>query len=304
MAVKPTVDIIIVNYNAGIYLTNCLNSLKSCLKTNFKLNCIIVDNASIDDSIRSIQPSRYPWLTIVKNPKNVGFAAGCNIGIRRAKGSFVLLLNPDTKVSKDTIVKMVDFLKIHPKAGIVTAKIVLGDGSVDPASHRGFPTPWASFTYFVGLEKLFPKKAKFSQYHLSYKSMDKVHEIDSTSGAFMLIKKEVINKIGLLDEDFFMYAEDIDFCYRAKKHGFQIFYNPSSVVVHAKGISSGIKKHSEKKSKATTETRLRTSGHFYNTMKIFYRKHYSAKYPKILETLIFLFIDIKKTIKIFQLKYL
>ncbi len=302
--VKPTVDIVIVNYNAGIYLKNCIFSLKASLKSNFKLNCIVVDNASSDDSISQIKHLKLPWLTIINHPENVGFAAGCNIGIKKSKGSYVLLLNPDTKVSKDTIVKMVDFLSIHPKAGIVTPKLVLSNGQIDPASHRGFPTPWVSFSYFIGLEKFFPSNPKFSQYHMWYKSMDKVHEIDSPSGAFMLIKKEVINKIGLLDEDFFMYAEDIDFSYRAKKAGFQIFYNPSSIVLHTKGISSGIKKHSEKKSKASIETRLRTSKHFYETMKIFYHKHYSQQYPKLLEILIFLFIDIKKNIKIFQLKYL
>ena len=220
---KPTVDIVIVNYNAGIYLKNCIFSLKACLKSNFKLNCIVVDNASSDDSISQIKHLKLPWLTIINYPENVGFAAGCNIGIKKSKGSYVLLLNPDTKVSKDTIVKMVDFLSIHPKAGIVTPKLVLSNGQIDPASHRGFPTPWASFSYFIGLEKFFPSNPKFSQYHMWYKSMDKVHEIDSPSGAFMLIKKEVINKIGLLDEDFFMYAEDIDFSYRAKKQAFRFF---------------------------------------------------------------------------------
>ncbi len=304
MRIKPTVDVVIVNYNAGLYLKTCILSLKTCLKHNFKLNCVVVDNASTDESIDLIQAMKLPWLKIIKNSQNTGFAAGCNIGIKRSKGSYVLLLNPDTKVSKDTISKMVDFLKIHPKAGIVSAKLVLSDGKIDPASHRGFPTPWASFTYFAGLEKFFPSSPKFSQYHQWYKSLDKVHEIDSPSGAFMLIKKEVFNKIGLLDEDFFMYAEDIDFSYRTKQAGFQIFYNPSSTVLHTKGISSGIKKHSEKKSKASIETRVRTTRHFYETMKIFYQKHYSNKYPKILKNLVFIFIDLKKTVKIIQLKYL
>ena len=158
---KPTVDVVIVNYNAGVYLKNCLLSLKTCSKSNFKLNCVVVDNASVDDSISQIKSIRLPWLTIIENSQNLGFAAGCNIGIKRSKGSYVLLLNPDTRVSKDTIVKMVDFLKIHPKAGIVSAKIVLSDGSIDPASHRGFPTPWASFAYFVGLEKFFSKNPRF-----------------------------------------------------------------------------------------------------------------------------------------------
>lgn len=300
---KPTVDVIIVNYNAGNYLKTCLDSLKSCSKRNFRLHVTVVDNKSSDDSIELIRGGKFSWLSIVKNSENVGFAAGCNIGIRKSKGSYILLLNPDTKVSKDTIAKMVDFLKVHPKAGIVTAKLVLSDGKIDPASHRGFPTPWASFTYFLGLEKLFPDNPKFSQYHLWSRPLNKVHEIDSPSGAFMLIKKEVIIKIGLLDEDFFMYAEDIDFSYRAKKAGFQIFYNPSSLVVHAKGISSGIKKHSEKTSKATIETRIRTSKHFYETMKIFYHKHYANSYPKFLEILIFTFIDVKKNLKIFKLKH-
>jgi GT2 family glycosyltransferase len=210
----------------------------------------------------------------IQNGKNVGFAAGNNPGIRKAKGRYIVLLNSDTEVAPSTIKTMVQFMDAHPKAGASTCKLMLPNGQMDPACHRGFPTPWAAFSYVCKLEALFPTSHLFGQYHQGYKDLRSAHQVDSISGAFFMVRREVIKKVGGLDEDFFMYAEDIDWAYRIKQAGWEIWYNPVVTVLHKKKQSG--RANILKKRRVTTEIYF----HEYNWL--FYKKHYKDLYSPLI----------------------
>lgn len=286
-------SIIILHYNTEELLKNCLNSLvKAGVENDWEV--IIVDNCStqlcrlyLRNLIKQVKGENLALnIKMLETQKNLGFAAGNNIGIREAKGEHILLLNSDTLVYPKTIKTMINFMAENPVVGVATCRVELENGKLDPACHRGFPTPWVSFCYFSGLEKLFPKSKLFGGYHLGYLPMDKIHEIDSPSGAFYLIKKEVIEKVGLFDEDYFMYAEDLDWSYRIKNSGWKIIFVPDVKITHLKK-RSGRMAYNRK-------LRKEINRYFYETMKLFYQKHYLNKYPKILLWLVFLVIDFKK----------
>lgn len=293
---KPTLSIIIVTHNNDELIFKLLASVKEAIKFfASKSEVIIIDNASIDKTCKIIK-EKFPEVILIENPKNQGYAVANNQGLKKAKGEYRLLLNSDTILTKDVLKKMISYLKVNPEVGVVTCKVLLPDGKIDPACHRGFPTPWAAITYFSGLEKIFPEIALFSQYHLWYKALNNIHEIDSPSGAFFLTREAVIKTVGLLDESFFMYGEDLDWSFRIKKAGWKIVYNPTSSMIHLKK-QSGL----NGKDRATRE---RTLIAFYEAMKIFYKNHYKAKYPKLVTLLIFLIIDLKKTVSLTKLKIL
>lgn len=278
------ISIIIVSFNTKFFLGKCLKSISSSdRKEGLVIETIVVDNNSTDGSVEELKKNKN--IIAIFNDKNVGFAAANNIGLKVSKGKFVLLLNSDTELGKDTLVKMIDFFKKHPEAGAATAKLELASGKMDPACHRGFPTPWASLTYFSGLEKLFPGSRIFGGYHEGYKNLNEAHEIDSPSGAFFMVKREVIEKAGLLDEDYFMYGEDLDWAYRMKEAGFQIWFNPEATVLH----------HKKQSGRESLDPKLRkqTEQHFYKTMKLFYRKHFLQRYSPLITFMVIFFIDLK-----------
>ncbi|MBI4999286.1 glycosyltransferase, partial [Candidatus Gottesmanbacteria bacterium] len=229
---------------------------------------------------------------LIKNKKNLGFAAGNNIGIKASSGKYILLLNSDTIVFPDTLVSMYRYMDTHPEVGVATCRVEFPDGQLDPACHRGFPTPWASLTYFLGLERLFPKSKIFGRYHLGFLPMDKLHEIDSPTGAFYLVRQEIIDKVGFLDEDYFMYGEDLDWSYRIRQAGWKIMYYPYVKIIHLKKQSGRVGENPEVRKQATC--------HFYETMKIFYKKHYKAEYPGVVTVLILLAIEVKKRLDLLQ----
>lgn len=301
---KVDLSIIIVNHNTAKFLSDCLSSIKQS-RDNLKKEIFIVDNASTDGSQKMIYEE---WLTsrrskistktslsltisMIENRSNLGFAKACNQAIRQARGSYVLLLNPDTLLEKNTLSEMVSFMDKKPKVGVSTCRVELPNGEIDWASHRGFPTPWRSFTYFLGLSRLFPRTKLFGGYHLEYKDLSQPHEIDSPCGAFYLVSKDVVRKVGLLDEDYFMFGEDLDWSYRIKKQGFKIFYYPKVKIIHYKGAASGMHKVN---SQAEKKERKKAVESFYETMKIFYRKHYEDKYPRLVKFFVFLGIDFLK----------
>ncbi|MCX6816306.1 MAG: glycosyltransferase family 2 protein [Candidatus Beckwithbacteria bacterium] len=286
-------SIIIVNYKTKDLTLQTLKSVFQAQPPKGKMEVILVDNASDDDTTITAR-KLFPPIKIIDSQTNIGFAGGNNLGIRQAKGRYVLLLNSDTLIEADTLVKMVEFMDNNPKAGLSTCQVKLLNGELDPASHRGFPTPWAAFTYFLGLEKIFPSSRIFGQYHLGCKNLREVHEIDSPSGAFFMLKKRALDQVGLLDETFFMYGEDIDLAYRLKKAGWQIIYTPITKIIHLKG-ASGI-------SSSSKSQRLKTTASFFNTMKIFYHKHYQKKYLFLIKWLVFLGIDMVKLIKNIKIK--
>jgi GT2 family glycosyltransferase len=215
---------------------------------------------------------KFPEVIIIANKENVGFSRANNQALRIAKGEYCLLLNPDTVVEEDTFKKVIDFMDTHPDAGGLGVYMIDGKGNFLPESKRGLPTPSVAFYKIFGLSALFPKSKIFGKYHLGYLDKDKIHEVEILSGAFMLLRKKVLDEIGLLDEDFFMYGEDIDLSYRIIKAGYKNYYYPETHIIHYKGES-------------TKKSSINYVFVFYNAMIIFAKKHFSHKNAK---TFIFL----------------
>jgi len=284
MKERIDVSIIILTYNTRTLTLQCLQSLSETAWGDVTKEIIVVDNASNDATVDSIN-KLYSDVILVRNSKNLGFAKANNIGIRRAKGRYILLLNSDTEVEKDSIPAMIAFMDSHPKAGVSTPRVLLSDGTLDPACHRGFPNPWAAFTYMSGLERLFPKSRLFSQYHLGYKTMTLAHTIDVPSGAFFLVRRVVIDQVGMLDEDYFMYGEDIDWAYRIKEKGWEIWFNPTASILHRKKQSG--------RAHGDAIKRMETENYFLTTMKLFYKKHYEQVYPRVITCLVYLVLDLR-----------
>ncbi len=237
---------------------------------------VVVDNDSRDgtaEAIESLLPS-IPNLKLIRN-KNNGFAAGNNIGIKASSGKYILLLNPDTKVKPDTFEVMLDIMENRPQVGISGCKIIKPDGKLDLACRRRFPNPWNSF------KRLFLLSNK--DYNYTNISEDQEIEVDSVVGAFLLIRKSVIDKIGLLDESFFMYGEDLDWCWRCKETGLKVLYYPKTFITHYKGSSSA-------------KVPFKALKWFHDSMWIFYTKHYASKYPKVFSWLVFLAVYLRLSI--------
>jgi GT2 family glycosyltransferase len=271
-------SILIVNYNTCKLTVDCLRSVLTS-NTSYDYEIIVVDNSSKDNSVLEIK-KHFPHIHLIENDRNVGFAKANNQAMRIAKGKYVLLLNSDTIVQTNTLDTMLAFMENHPKVGASGCKIVLPDGSLDKACKRGFPTPSASFYYAFGFSKLFPKVPRFNQYQLGYLDPDQEYPIDCLVGAFMLVRRSAIDQAGMLDEDFFMYGEDIDWCYRIKQAGWEIYYYPRASIVHYKGASSRRKPY-----KIIYE--------FHRAMYLFHRKHYKNKYPMIVNGLVYAGIALK-----------
>lgn len=294
-------SIIILNFNTKDLLRDCLKSIEKAKNNAFSFQTIVVDNASSDGSAVMVK-KEFPTVKLVTSRRNLGFAAGNNLGITCAQGRYILFLNPDTIVFPETLTSMVKFMNDHPQAGAATGRVELVSGKLDEACHRGFPTPWNAFCHFSGLEKIFPKSKLFAGYSLGWLPLNKVHEIDSGVGAFLIVRREVGEQIGWWDENYFWYGEDLDFCYRIKEKGWQIFYVPKVKIIHYKGASSGLKKHSQKMSTATKETKIRSAEASTQVMRIFYQKHYLDKYPKIIGWLVMRGIDLLEKIRIARVK--
>lgn len=287
-------SIIIVNFNTYEFLKNCIESIFKNVG-NLDIEIIIIDNASTDALPENSK------VKIIRNTKNVGFAVANNQGIKQAKGEYILLLNPDTLIEKKTLPEMINFMEKNPQVGVATCRVNLTGGELDDASHRGFPTPWNAFCHFSGLGKIFPKSKFLNGYHLGYCDTDTIHEIDACAGAFMLIRRSAGETVYWLDEDYFWYGEDLDFCYRAKESGWKIMFVPNVSITHYKGVSGGIKKHSQHLSTADHETRLLATRARFEVMRIFYEKHYKNKYPAWLTWLVLSGIKIKEYLSL--LKY-
>lgn len=240
-------SVIIVSYNAKDYLLNCLKSLDQ------KFEIIVVDNASTDGSTEEIKKS-FPQVKIIKNKKNLGFAKANNQGIKQASGRYILLLNPDTKILDNAISKMINWMDNNPKAAVSTCQLLNEDGSLQPTGGF-FPTLPRLIAWQLFLDDILPLKS----YHPKKQFYDKEKELDWVTGAFFLFRKEIIDKVGLFDEKFFMYAEELEYCHRIKKAGFKVFFTPRASIIHY-GFKSGSK-----------ERALISE---YESLKYFYQKHY------------------------------
>jgi len=256
-------SIIIINYNVKEFLLNLLDSIRKAVK-NISTEIIIVDNASDDGSVEILR-EKFPSIKLIANKKNVGFGAANNQALETAKGKYFLLINPDAIVKEDTLLKMLEFFNSTPQVGIAGCKVLNPDGSLQLACRRGFPGPWTSFTKVMGLSKLFPKSRLFARYNLTYLDENQTYEVDAVSGAFMMMRKEVYEKIGGFDQQFFMYGEDLDLCYRTQKSGYKVFYVHNTEIIHYKGEST--------KRSSLDETKI-----FYDAMHLFVRKHFSSSF--------------------------
>lgn len=257
-------SIIVVNYNTRELTLNCLQTIYLS-ETTYSFEVIMIDNNSKDGSVQAVR-QMYPQVKILQNTDNVGFSKANNQGIHIAKGRYILLLNSDTTVEHDTLDIMLHFMDDHAEVGASGCKVVLPDGSLDKACRRGYPTPLATFYYVSGISKLFPTSPRFNSYHMEYLSEDDAYPIDCLVGAFMMVRREVIDQVGLLDERFFMYFEDTDWCYRIQKAGWINYYYPKTKVTHIKrGSSRGMS--------------YRITYEFHRSMKMFYDKHYRNQYP-------------------------
>ena len=271
---KIKLSVIILNYNTAGLLKTCLSAvLESNGFEGKELEIVVVDNNSSDNSVEMVR-KEYPDIKLIRNKKNLGFSAGNNIGIKNSSGKFLTLLNSDTLVEPDSLISVLKAMENDRSIGAATCLLQMADGKIDPASHRGFPTPWNSLSYFLGFEKLFPNSRFFGGYHQSWKNLKVPHEVDCISAAFMMVSGEVIDKVGLLDERFFMYGEDIDWCLRIKEAGFKIFFYPGVKTLH-------LKRQSGRENRADQSIRKNAKRQFIETMAQFYSKHYLSKYPDI-----------------------
>ncbi|MFQ3645532.1 MAG: glycosyltransferase family 2 protein [Anaerolineae bacterium] len=265
--------IVIVNWNTCSLLDRCLATLYASVGVSYRV--VVVDNASTDGSAEMVR-SRYPQAELIASETNDGYPVGNNRGLRllgyRGVGDvdedaprYALLLNPDTELPPDALARMVAFMDAHPQAGVAGPRLILPDGTLDKACRRGFPTPLVSFYHYSGLAKLFPKSRAFGRYNMTFAPETATMEVDSVVGAYMQVRKEAIAAVGLLDETFFMYAEDLDWAYRIKQAGWQVWYVGEVIVHHVKRAAS------RQSAKAQFE--------FWRAMLIFYRKHYRRTTP-------------------------
>jgi GT2 family glycosyltransferase len=252
--------VVIVNYNVKYFLEQCLHSVFKAAEKVFA-EIIVVDNDSVDGSCLMVE-EKFPEVKLISNKENLGFSKANNQAIRIAKGEYILLLNPDTVVEEDSFLKIVRFMDETLEAGGLGVKMIDGKGRFLPESKRGLPTPEVAFWKMFGFSRLFPRSKRFGRYHLGYLNENQVHEVDVLAGAFMLLRRETLDQVGLLDEDYFMYGEDIDLSYRITLGGFKNYYFPETTIIHYKGEST--KKGSINYVKV-----------FYNAMIIFARKHFS-----------------------------
>ncbi|MEJ0020994.1 MAG: glycosyltransferase family 2 protein [Candidatus Doudnabacteria bacterium] len=248
-------SVIILNYNTKDFLQKCLGSVFASL-TNSQFEVIVPDNGSIDGSIEMVK-NNFPQVKLIENNANLGFSAGNNVALRQALGRYCLLLNSDTEVKPDTLDLSIKYMDAHQDVGVMGCKVLLPDGKLHEASRRRFPNPANAFLRLFGFRK-------FSGYNYQNIPVDREMEVDSVVGAYLLIRKSVMDKIGLLDEEFFMYGEDLDWCWRVKEAGFKVVYYPGAEITHFLYGSS----------KAVAFRSVRWA---HTAMKIFYLKHYAAK---------------------------
>lgn len=287
-------SIIIVSYNTKDLLLDCISSIHTTIKkTPYEI--IVVDNASTDKTSKELEnkKSDFKNMKLIQNEENEGFSKANNRGVKIAKGEYILFLNPDMIMYEHTIDGMIKYMEEHKDVGAATCFLELTDGTLDDATHRGFPTPWNSFTHFSGLSKVFKKSKSIAGYSLGHEDLTKTHEIDALAGAFMVVPRSAGDEAGWWDEDYFWYGEDIDFCYKLKLAGWKIMFVPKYRALHYKGASGGIKKSTQNITVADSNTRKKAQQARFEAMRIFYRKHYENKYPKAISKAVFIGIDLK-----------
>ena len=259
-------SIVIVNYNVKAFLQQALESILKATNS-IETEIFVVDNHSVDGSIDMLQ-AQFPQIKLIQNQNNLGFAKANNQAIKQSTGEYVWLLNPDTLVQEDTPQKLIGVMESDKQIGLLGCKILNDDGSLQLACRRSFPTPWVAFTKMLGLANIFPKSKWFGRYNLTHLDPDEAYEVEAISGSCMFIRRAALEEVGSLDESFFMYGEDLDWCFRFGQSGWKVYYTPDTSIIHYKGESSKV-------------ALWDTNTHFYRAMDIFARKHFksSSRFP-------------------------
>jgi len=263
MSAVPKISIIIVNYNVREFLYQCIRSIQKSLADIFH-EVIVIDNASVDGSVEMVR-REFPEVIMYANQTNFGFAAANNIGLKQARGEFLVLINPDTIVREDTFRILLDFMRSRPDAGAATCKIINPDGSFSVDSRHSIPTPVTALWKLLGLNRLFPRSKIFGRYNMTYLDPEETNIVDAISGSFMMIRRAAYESTGQLDEDYFMYCEDIDYCYRINKLHWKIYYVPETSIIHYKGES-------------TKKDNIDYVINFNKSLYLFYKKHFHHNY--------------------------
>lgn len=266
------ISIVIINWRTPLLLRRCLQALSNDQKAD-SFEIYVVDNASGDQSL-NILAQEFPSVKVIANQSNLGFSKACNQAIPQTTGEYILLLNPDTIVVGNAISTLAQFLDQHPGCGAVGPKVLNDDGTLQLACRRSFPSPAAAFFRLTYLSKLFPTHPLLAKYNMTYADPSLEAEVDALSGSCMMVRREVISKIGLLDENIFMFGEDIDWCWRIKQADWSVFYYPQAVIYHSHGAAS----------------RLRPVGatiNLHKGMAVFYRKHLAKNYWPIFNQLVY-----------------
>jgi hypothetical protein len=275
------ISIIIACYNEERFVRENLSNLAR-LQESFpeRFEVVVKDQNSTDSTVSIIQ-SEYPWVKLICG-ENDGLSKGYNIAYRSTESDYLLFLGMDAFPEENTLPVLLDYLEKNPDVGAATCKLVTADGSLDMDAHRAFPTPWNSFTKIFGLNRIFPHSTLFNGYFLPDANMEKPHEIDMCISHFFFVRRSVLDEINGFDEDFFLYGEDVDVCYRIKQAGWKILYLPQCSARHLKGGSVGVRKTTRRIVKKSLAHRLKMQKLSAKAMETFLKKHYLKKYPKIL----------------------
>lgn len=282
--------IIIISHNSKEFLAPCLNTVQKAIE-GLKATVFVVDNGGNDDSDSFVREN-FSWCKVIRSETNGGYSYGNNLGIKAAgfpdapKFRYAMLLNPDTETPPDAFRQMIDYMDSHLDIGVLGPKLILENGKLDLACRRGEPTPATSFFHIFGLVKIFPRSPIFARYNMTFLDENQTADVDSVVGACMLMRGEALAKVGLMDETFFMYGEDIDLNLRFKRNGYRVVYYPEVIIKHLKGTST--RKQPEKMIIA-----------FYDAMKIFHQKHFASRYPRAFNALVYLAINAVCQYKLF-----
>jgi GT2 family glycosyltransferase/glycosyltransferase involved in cell wall biosynthesis len=276
---SPRVSVVIVSYDCRGALLTCLESLDE-ERSTLPAEVVVVDNASTDGTVEALEP-RFPWVQIIANDTNIGFARAVNQALESSRAEVILIMNPDTIVAPGTITKALGELERHPDVGMLGVKLVRPDGTFDHACKRGFPTIASALFYFLGLSRLWPTSPRFAQYTAGQLGENESGTIDAINGAFMLVRREAAEDVGPMDERYWLYAEDLDWCHRFWERGWRILYWPGVEVIHQKGGSSG-----DQRSWALNRA-------FHRSMWLFYAKHYAPRHPRIVAGIVWLGVWLK-----------
>jgi GT2 family glycosyltransferase len=291
-------SIIILSHNVRDLLKETIRSVYSIYKEkDFQL--IVVDNASSDGSSEMVK-KEFPKIDLIESKTNIGFSAGNNLAREKAKGDIILFLNPDIIVKGNAIQKCLEILVKTPELGAITCKVMLPDGRLDYSCHRGLPTTWNTFCYWTGLSKIFSKSHFFAGYKVTYLSTNESHYIDCISGTFLMIKRDLLEKINWWDEDYFWNGEDIELCYRLKKAGYKIWYESTESIIHYKGSSSGL--WSTGKGVVSKETRIKSAESAAAAMRIFVGKHWKELGPMPIMAIVRLGIDLLEKYRLWKIE--